>query len=237
MSLANRIIPTMLVLDGQLVVSRQFKPWRIVGHPEQAVRVNNARNVDELILLDIGTYDDGPNLGMIGRLAEQAFMPITVGGRVRDTEDVAAMLAAGADKVAIGRLLRERPAEVERCALRFGSQALVGIVTDPTIFQSGVLAEAQAAQAVDAGVGEILLQSISRDGMLEGYELPAIEVVCQAVDVPVIASSGCGGYWHMDQALCAGASAVAAGAMFHYTGSTPSGAADYLGERGWTVRQ
>lgn len=233
--LAKRVIPTMLVRGRTLVKGERFDSWRSIGHALQAAKVHAARGVDELMILDISATAEGrgPDLDMVRELSEGCFIPITVGGGVRSVEHIDALLRAGADKVCIGRGAEVLPAASER----FGKQALVASldINDEDALGLGYATE-QAANLAFMGAGEILLQSVQRDGTLQGYDLDLIREVSAAVSIPVIASGGCGTYDHMLEAFKAGADACAAGAMFAFTDATPRGAAKHLKEHGICVR-
>jgi cyclase len=244
--LATRIIPTMLNRNGQLVKGKQFNSWRAVGNAMQAARIHASRGVDELCYLDIGATPDGkgPDFEAIAKMTEGLFTPITVGGGITKAEEVRQLLASGADKVAICTAAIRDPGLIEWCAGRFGSQAIVaaidvkaGMVSiecgKKTINQRAFFI---AKQLEKYGAGEILLTSIDRDGTMEGYDLDLIRQVANSVDIPVVASGGCKSYDDMYLAIRAGASAVAAGALFQFTDSTPKEAARYLQQRGVTVR-
>lgn len=250
MTLAKRIIPTLLVRGHQLVKGQKFASWRSVGMAEQAARIYAKRGVDELVILDIAATPAGrgPDFAMVERMTAGNFCPVSVGGGVRTLEDVRLLLRAGADKVVIGTAVQI----VKECAATFGSQAICASIDyrnngtvyvscgerTPLCFDGAIFPHAVqwAHYLEDAGAGEILLTSIERDGMMQGYDLDMIRAVSAAVDIPVIASGGCGTYEHMNEALQAGADAVAAGAMFQFTDATPAGAADYLRQKGVTVR-
>lgn len=246
MGLATRIVPTLLVRGDQLVKGVGFDSWRSVGHPVQAVRVYNARSVDELAVLDIAATPNGagPNLDLMRKLADVCFMPLTIGGGVRNIRDVRDLLNAGADKVALCTAAFERPTVVSECARRFGSQAIVvaidvraGTVWVHCGHNDTKLDPVLAAQMMEAeGAGEILLTSVERDGTLSGYDLDLVQRVSAAVGIPVVASGGAGKYEHFYEAIKAGASAVAASAMFAWTDQTPKGAAQFLFKRGIEVR-
>lgn len=248
MGLATRIIPTLLYRGDVLVKGKRFDSWRSVGHVLQAARIHAARGVDELICLDIAATPEGrgPNLALVEKITESAFTPITVGGGVRSVKDVRDLLKAGADKVAIGtnhHIIRE-------AADKFGRQAIVAAVDSEhglATTQCGrtVLMDANCAhvsaldhakRCVEAGAGEILLTSIGREGTMDGYDLDLIRVVSAAVDVPVIAHGGGGGPADMLEAIRAGASAVAAGALFQFKDTTPRDSARYLARHGVEVR-
>ncbi len=244
--LATRIIPTLLCRGRQLVKGKQFVSWRSVGVAAQAVRIHNARGVDELTLLDISATNSkrGPDLSLIAELSDVCFMPLSVGGGIRTLEQARDIIRAGADKVVIGSGLWFDPYLAVKIKDSFGSQALVGVIDskDGMVYTNGgmVLQNAKAvnyAQVLQTmGVGEILLTSIEHEGMMDGYDLDLIKEVSEKVDIPVIAHGGCGTYEHMKQAIDAGASAVAAGAMFQFTDNTPRAAAHYLNEQGVEVR-
>jgi cyclase len=247
-TLAKRIIPTMLVRGSTLVKGIGFAGDRSIGSCVQAARIHAKRGVDELMVLDIGATAEGrgPDLGMVGQLAEGCFIPVTVGGGVRSLEDIDALLRAGADKVCIGTGAIECMVELKDAARRFGSQALVASldwsdgmahIRCGTIgLSGGSSAMAWAKHYESFGFGEILLSSIDRDGTMVGYDLELIREVAQAVSVPVIASGGCSGYPDMLEAFKAGADACAAGALFAFTDSTPRGAAQFLKNQGMEVR-
>lgn len=250
--LKARIIPTLLYKDFGLVKGTGFDSWRPVGSAVQAVRVYNMREVDELILLDItATRDDRePDFAMFDEMADACFMPMTMGGGVRCIEDARRLLQVGADKIAVGAAAFETPDLVTSIADRFGSQCVVVSVdyrcrpdgrrevyvrggATPT----GLDPVAFAVEAARRGAGEILLQSIERDGTMTGYDIETIRRVCAAVSIPVIASGGAGGYDDMAEALLdAKASAAAAAAMFHFTQQTPLEAKRSLAKRGIPVR-
>lgn len=233
--LAKRVIPVFLQRGNSLVKGKQFNSWRTVGHVRQAVKIYQSRGVDELIYLDIAATPEGrgPDFDMVRNLADECFMPITIGGGVRSVEDVRRLLEAGADKVSICNHAVEHPEFISESAKIFGSQAIV-IAIDAIEIRS---ATQWAKEVSNRGAGEILLTSVERDGMMEGYDLDLIKSVSQAVNIPVVAAGGCGTPEHMNQAIKAGASAVASGAMFAFTDVTPRIAAKYLAEQGIEIRQ
>lgn len=257
MGLATRIIPTLLYRGDVLVKGARFDSWRSVGHVLQAARIHAARQVDELIILDIGATPEGrgPNFALVEKITDGNFTPITVGGGVRTIDDVRGLLKAGADKVAIGTE-QFGATFFGTCCEKFGSQAIVAAVdvkagkvmkrcgteiANPTYlfeckYQGFVTAREWAVEAVQLGAGEILLTSIDREGTMDGYDIDLIREVSAAVDCPVIAHGGCSGYLDMLHAIQAGASAVAAGALFQFSDMTPKGAAMFLHEQAVEVR-
>jgi cyclase len=222
-----------------LIKGKQFNSWRSVGLAAQAVRIHQQRGVDELILLDIAATPEGrgPDLDLIRELSEVLFCPLTVGGGVKSIDDVHALLNAGADKVAIKTAAYKDPEIVRKIADRFGSQAIVVAVDHRFSKLLGMDIEiADAEYFQEQGAGEILLTSVDREGTMEGYNLAVVANVARRVNIPVIAHGGCSGYEDMYNAIQAGASAVAAGALFQFTDCTPRGAAEYLKARGVEVR-
>lgn len=244
--LAKRIALTLLQRGHQLVKGRQFKSWRTVGHALQAVKIYQSRGIDELIFLDINATPSRrrPNFDLIEQLTEECFMPIAVGGGVRDMEDIHSLMNCGADKVVVCTAAIENPRFIGNATDRWGSQAIVACIDVKDGKVSSHCGSSThdldpvdwARTLVDLGVGEIMVNSVDRDGMMEGYDTELLKRICDAVSVPVIASGGCGSYEHMKQAIDAGAEAVAAGAMYQFTDQTPKEAAQFLKREGIEVR-
>lgn len=248
-----RVIPTLLWKDLGLVKGVSFNSWRRVGSVLPALRVYNARDVDELILVDITATPEGnvPDHASVADFSTECSVPLTVGGGITNVEQVVALLHAGADKVSINTAAVKTPAFIERAAARFGSQCVVvsidvrrhsdgrytvcvGCGTEDT----GLDPVLWAREAAARGAGEILLTSIDRDGTMQGYDVTLIERVSAVVDIPVIASGGAGEPRHMIEAIRnGGASAVAAASIFHFTEQTPGGVKQALHGAGLPVRQ
>lgn len=250
--LKTRIIPTLLYRDFGLVKGVRFDSRRAVGSAMQAIKVYNMREVDELVFFDVTAtlHERSPDYALVDDLADECFMPLTVGGGIRSLEHIERLLAVGADKIAIGSALVAEPDLVGRAAERFGSQCVVAVVDvrrdadgTTTCVRSGTVdAEVPPVElarlAQDSGAGEIVLQSVDRDGTMEGYDLALLHDVCEAVSIPVIASGGAGSYQHLGDALLeGGASAVAAASIFHFTELTPLGAREHLRSLGVPVRK
>jgi imidazole glycerol-phosphate synthase subunit HisF len=247
-----RVMPTLLFKDLGLVKGVAFDSWRRVGSAMQAVKVYNMREVDELVYLDISATNDGrpPDFDTIDELADECFMPLTVGGGVRTVEHVRRLLKVGADKVAINSAAVEHPALIREIADGFGSQCVVvsidarrradGSYESYTHCGRRPVGRNPAALARDAeamGAGEVLLTSIDRDGTMRGYDVELTRLVSDAVSIPVIASGGAGTYAHLAEVLRGGrASAVAAASMYHFTEQTPLAAKQYLRGAGFPVR-
>jgi cyclase len=247
-----RVIPTLLWKNVGLVKGVAFDSWRRVGTVLPAIKVYNLREVDELILLDISATPEGrgPDVESIEEFSQECFVPLTVGGGVRDIEQIRRLLKAGADKVAINTAAYENPSLIRDASSRYGAQCIVAAIdvrktgSDYECFShcgtrpAGIGAEARAKELESLGAGEILLTSIERDGTMQGYDLELVRRISEAVRVPVIASGGAGTFEHMHQAVTqAKASAVAAASMFHFTEKTPLEAKQYLGAKGLPVRR
>lgn len=246
MGLAHRVIPTILCRGRQQVKGMKFNSWRSVGLAAQAVRVHQRRGVDEVVLLDVGATPEGrgPDLGLVEELADEMFAPLAVGGGVRNINDVRRLLQAGADKIVIGTAAVTQNGLLHGIAQTVGSQALVVAIdvsrgkvsshcgsTDTGLDPIGY-----ARKLESLGAGEILLTDVEREGTMEGYNIDLIREVSRAVDIPVIAHGGCKGYGDMADAIHAGASAVAAGALFQFCDATPKEAAKALAGYGLEVR-
>lgn len=246
-----RVIPTLLYKDFGLVKGVGFDSRRHVGSAVQAVKVYNLRGVDELVFLDVAATREErePDFTLVDDLADECFMPLTVGGGIRDVDSIQRMLKVGADKVSLNTAVHECPSLVAEAARRYGSQCIVvsidtrddgdGRATAWT--RSGTTPTGRdpvevAGEVESAGAGEILLQSADRDGTMAGYDLATIQRVSEAVSIPVIASGGAGGYEDMVKALQAGAAAVAAASIFHFTQATPMEAKQHLSQAGFPVR-
>lgn len=247
--LAKRIIPTILCRGRTLVKGIAFDSWRAVGIAMQAAKIHSMRGVDELVLLDIGATEEGrgPDLRMVEQLSETCFMPLAVGGGITKVQDVKDLLMAGADKVVIGAAAHQTNLIAE-LASTVGCQAVVAAV-DYRMFEGVKWVYTHGAkrrtrwslydwvrQLEKAGAGEIILTDADREGVMEGYDINTIKNVAGIVNIPLIAHGGAGDYEDMLAAIKAGADGVAAGAMFQFTDATPRGAAQYLAERGITVR-
>ncbi|MCF3609396.1 glycosyl amidation-associated protein WbuZ [Planktothrix agardhii 1033] len=247
-----RVMPTLLFKNFGLVKSVQFDSWRRIGSVMQAVKVYNLREVDELVFLDISATPDGhpPDFETVDEIADECFMPLTVGGGVRSVADVRRLLQVGADKVAINSAAVENSELIQAAAQQFGSQCVV-ISIDVKKHSNGtyeVLTHAGtqptgkdpviwAKEVESLGAGEILLTSIDQDGRMAGYDIELTKKVSQAVSIPVIASGGAGSYEDMALVLQeGGASAVAAASIFHYTQQTPLEAKLFLKNEGLHIR-
>lgn len=251
MVLKVRVIPTLLWKDVGLVKGVAFDSWRRVGPIVPAVRVYTARDVDELVVLDITATLQGrePDIDLVAEVAAHATVPLSYGGGVTTSDQVARILEAGAEKVIINSALYTDVALAGRCAERFGVQCVVASIdfrhtsdgarcvtrsgTSDTIHDP----VSWAASVESAGAGEILLTSVDRDGTMSGYDLEVTRAVSDAVGIPVIASGGAGSSADLLTAVqVGGASAVAAASVFHFTELTPQQVKDHLAAFGVATR-
>ena len=250
--LAKRIIPCLDVHAGRVVKGVKFVELRDAGDPVEIAKRYDEQGADEVAFLDITASSDARDtiVEVIERVADQVFIPLTVGGGVRAVEDVRKLLNAGADKVSINTAAVENPQLVEDSARRFGSQAIVVAIDARSagpgkweVYTHG----GRKARGLDAvewartmarrGAGEILLTSMDRDGTRSGFDLALTRAVCDAVGVPVIASGGVGSLEHLAAGIEEGhADAVLAASVFHF-GDIPIGEAKrYLAARGIEMR-
>ena len=240
--LKTRLIPVLLLQNGLLVRSELFNQHQVIGNPIHEVERFNHWSVDELIYLDISRDDNydmrrddakiknsGNALDIIESVSNSCFMPLTWGGRIRSIENMRSFFARGADKVAINTIAWHRPEIIEQAAKKFGSQAIV-VSIDVKTFENGnsevfvdggreatgITPVAWAREIESRGAGELLIQSINRDGTGRGYDLNMIEQMSAATSIPIIACSGVGRFEDYAKGIKAGASAVAAANIWHF---------------------
>lgn len=258
----KRLIPVLLLRNGWLVQSKQFRRYQNLGNPVSAVKRLSEWASDELIYLDI-SHDDSydlrrddlghPNRHSLFEIIEDvskvAFMPITVGGGIRSIQDIEKRLLLGADKISLNTMAVEEPKLVELAAREFGSQCIV-VSIDVKITEEGFRVATHGAAQVTTyspqdlakmmeqlGAGEILLNSVERDGMKNGYDLELLDQVVDSISIPVIACGGVGDWGHLAEALeQTGVDAVAAANIFHYSDQSVYLAKKFLYERGLNVR-
>jgi len=255
MSLAKHIIPCLDVDKGRVVKGVQFVDIRDAGDPVEVARRYNEQGADEITFLDITASHEARDttLHTVERMAGQVFIPLTVGGGVRELQDIRNLLNAGADKVAINSAAIHNPEFVREAAQRFGSQCIV-VAIDAKQVESdsesrweifthggrkptGINAIEWAEKMTAYGAGEILLTSMDRDGTKNGFDLDLTSRISDAVNVPVIASGGVGNLQHLVDGIVEGkADAVLAASIFHFGEHTVPEAKRYMAERGVTVR-
>ena len=249
--LGARVIPCLDVDAGRVVKGVNFVGLRDAGDPVELAARYDAEGADELVFLDITASSDARDtmVDVVARVAEQVFIPFTVGGGVRDASDVRKMLRAGADKVSFNTRAVATPEIVAQGADEFGSQCIVvaidarraahgwEVYTHGGRKPTGLDAVSWAEEVVGLGAGEILLTSMDRDGTKAGYDCELLRAVGDAVPVPVIASGGVGTLEHLYEGLAdGGASAVLAASIFHFGQHSVGEAKEYLASRGIPVR-
>jgi imidazole glycerol-phosphate synthase subunit HisF len=232
--LRTRVIPCLLLKGEGLVKTTKFKDYTYVGDPINAIRIFNEKEIDELIFLDIAASREGrgPALQAIREFATECFMPVAYGGGIRSLSDAREVLALGIEKIVINTMALRRPQLVTEIAREFGAQAVVvsidarkrrfggyEVMGAGGTQKTGLTPAEQARSMSELGAGEILINSIERDGTQAGYDLALVRSVADAVPVPVIACGGAGTLAHFAEAVREGhASAVAAGSMFVFHG-------------------
>ncbi len=254
--LAKRVIPCFDVANGRVVKGVNFVNLRDAGDPVEQASIYNDERADELVFLDIMASHEGRGtlVDMARRVADEVFIPFTIGGGLRTAEDFRTMLLAGADKCGINSAAVRNPAVINEAAWRFGAQCVVLAIDAKRdegmheghggwrVFLNGgrvptdLDAIAWAVEAAQRGAGEILLTSMDTDGTQNGFDLPMLQAMSRAVNIPVIASGGAGKLEHFYEAIDAGASAVLAASVFHYKTFSVGEVKRYLASKGIPVR-
>ena len=250
---AKRIIPCLDLKNGRVVKGTNFVNLRDAGDPVEAAIEYDRQNADELVLLDITASSDARNImiDIVSRVANNIFIPFTVGGGIRTVEDFTAILRAGADKVSVNSAALKNPRIIEEAAYKFGSQCVVVAMDakrrpdgDWTLYlnggrvDTGIDALEWAQRVEKLGAGEILLTSMDCDGTKAGYDLELTRAVSEAVGIPVIASGGAGKLEHFTDAFTLGkADAVLAASLFHFREIAIPDLKNYLAANGIPVRR
>ncbi len=250
--LAKRIIPCLDVKDGRVVKGVNFVNLRDAGDPVENAKVYNDEGADELVFLDITASHEQRKtmVDVVRRVAEEVFMPFTVGGGISSNEDIRQLLNAGCDKVSMNTSAVRDPGLVKEASGRFGSQCIVVAIDAKRKSGGGwevYVRGGREATGIDAvewavrvnklGAGEILLTSMDRDGTKDGYDIELTSAISEAVTIPVIASGGCGTLEHFRQALTDGkADAALAASVFHFKEFTIGEVKSYLKDKGVVVR-
>lgn len=256
MALAKRIIPCLDVDKGRVVKGVQFLDIRDAGDPVEVAKRYDVQGADEITFLDITASHEGRDttIHMVEAIAEQVFIPLTVGGGIRSVEDIRNMLNAGADKVSINSAAVKDPEFVKRAADKFGSQCIVVAIDAKKVSlpgeperweifthggrnRTGIDAVDWARKMTQYGAGEILLTSMDNDGVKRGFDLGVTRAVSDAVHVPVIASGGVGNLQHLADGVSLGkADAVLAASIFHFGEYTVQQAKEYMAAQGIEMR-
>ena len=253
--LTKRIIPCLDVTKGRVVKGTSFTDLRDAGDPVELAAFYYKEGADELVFLDIGATPEGRDImaDVVERVSKQVFIPLTVGGGLRNIEDMRHMLESGADKISVNTAVVYSPSLITEAARRFGSQCIVvaidarrnqnsskpkwEVCTHGGRVPTDIDAVRWATSAVQLGAGEILLTSWDADGQRAGYDLELTSAISESVTVPVIASGGAGNLEHLYQALAVGkADAVLAASIFHYQTYSIRQAKAYLAEKGIAIR-
>ena len=252
MGLAKRIIPCLDVDAGRVVKGIQFVDIRDAGDPVEVAKRYDQQQADELTFLDITASSDARRIliDVVRSVAGEVFIPLTVGGGIREMEDVHQMLRAGADKVSINTAAVERPELVQEASAHFGSQCIVvamdakqagdhwEVYTHGGRQPTGIDALVWAKRMADSGAGEILLTSMDRDGTRDGFDLALTRAVVDTVTIPVIASGGVGTLEHLAAGILeGGANAVLAASIFHFGEFTIDQAKQYMAMQGIEVNR
>ena len=244
-----RIIPSILTNGSTVVKGSHFNNWRTVGNVEATARLFASRNVDELMFLDVQArkYKTHISPRLIETFSGILDIPFSIGGGISDVSEAQICLRSGAEKVIIGTAALESPDLISEIALKFGSQAVVvalDMQTDVFGFlmgnsgqtKSSIKAQELIVKLESFGAGEMLLQSVSRDGTMSGYDLKALAIARKLTALPIIISGGCASNEDALHAIQQGANAVAVGALFQFTETTPQSMTNYLKENGVRTR-
>lgn len=260
--LKRRLVPVVLVRDGLCVQSRQFTRYQVLGKPESVVQRLSVWASDELVILNISRgdrltpgrtdtryVDHVDSLGLLSEVARVALMPISAGGGIRSLSDIEAHLRSGADKVVVNSQALATPDFVDESSRAFGAQCIVVSIDFRwegdrwSVYADGGRAATERSlvdwgiEVAERGAGEILVNSIDRDGSRSGYDIPALEAVTESAGIPVIALGGVGAWPHFAEGLDAGVDAVAAANIFHHSENSVYEAKAHLYEAGYPVRK
>ena len=226
----NRIIPSLLISNKRLVKTKRFKNPIYLGDPINAIKIFNEKQADELVILDItaSNYNQGPNFQLIEEMCTEAFMPIAYGGGIKTIEQIQKLIQLGVEKIILGEVAVTDPDLVKKAVSLFGSQSIVAMIdvkipflkNKPTVFiQNGKVNTKKspitfAIELQTLGVGELILQDISKEGTRSGYPLELIKEITSNLEIPLIALGGAGSKEDFSKAIKAGASGAAAGTLF-----------------------
>jgi cyclase len=231
--LIPRVIPSLLLSGRRLVKTRRFRDPTYVGDPVNAIRIFNEKEVDELVVLDIGAARErsGPNFALLADMASECFMPLAYGGGLETVDQMARVLSLGVEKVVLNSVAARTPAIVEAAAARFGSSSVVvsmdvrrprfkgwRVFSHGGTLDTGSDPVAYSRRMEALGAGELLVNAVDRDGTMLGFDLELVRAVSSAVSIPVVAAGGAATVAHLKSAIDAGASAVTAGSMFVFQG-------------------
>lgn len=250
--LAKRIIPCLDVTMGRVVKGVNFVNIKDVGDPVEIAKLYNKQGADEIVFLDITATHEGRNtmIDVVERTANEVFMPLTVGGGIRTVDDFRDILRAGADKISVNSAAVRDKTIISKAADKFGSQCVVlaidarrndkgsfNVVINGGRIDTGLDAVEWAIEAERLGAGEILLTSMDTDGTKNGFDIELLNAICNNINIPVIASGGCGSLEHFKEVFeKTGADAALAASLFHFGELTVSQVKEYLHENDIPVR-
>ncbi len=228
--LRPRVIPCLTISGNKLVKTMRFSDPLYVGDPINAIRVFNDKEVDELVVLDIHASKQGnpPNFELIHDLCTECFMPLAYGGGITTLADIERLITMGVEKVILNAVTVQQPELIQKAVEQFGSQSIVACIdykkgwlrSKPTVYtlsgshQTKIDPVDHAKALQDLGIGELILQSIEKDGTRKGYDLDFIEVISKQLDIPVVAMGGAGNIAHLKEGFTHGAAAVSGGSFF-----------------------
>lgn len=248
--LKHRVIPCVLLKDWQLVKSIHFDSFRTIGHPTSTARIYNSRNVDELIVLDIDASleNEEINTEIITDIANECFMPLTIGGGIKTIEDIYTVLSAGADKISINTKALEDKEFIQKASNIFGSQCIICSIDVKRVGGSyKVFSKTKGLLDLDPvllakeyekfGAGEILLTSVDKEGSTKGYDLELIKKFKDKLEIPIILNGGMGKPEDAVKAINNGADAIAAAYIFHFSRYTPNDIKEELSRVNISVRK
>ncbi len=249
--LMQRLIPSLLLKGGRLVKGVRYSDYKDSGRPDTITRAHNAQGADELIVVDIDASSEqrGPDIDAIRRVAEECFMPLTVGGGIRSIDDARNCMAAGADKVMLTTTALDDPRRITDLARVFGDQAVVLGIDVVALNDNWRLFDHRTGEpisgrdylewideCVDRGAGEIRLMSVDREGIRSGMDIELLRTVRERVGVPIILEGGAGSLDHLNEGLEAGADAVACGTLLVFSDNNLFQIKKYLASRGRAMR-
>ena len=251
--LKTRVITTMLWNGTTLVKGHNFNNSRRAGSPITTIKIYNARDVDEIIFLDIESTKkkfDKIDIDFYKELTDECSVPITIGGGVRNIKNIDDLLYSGADKIVINSELYKNPDFLDEAAKKFGSQTIVVGIDFKKIDNKNYKCFSHSGEKIEnkspiewskecanRGAGEIILTSIDKDGLMNGYDCDLLKILSSKINIPLIISGGAGKYSHMYDAINSGASAVAAASIYHFTEQTPAEVKKYLERKNILVRK
>ncbi len=249
--LKRRVIPLLLWEKGRLVKTVRFEPGRDVGDPVKSSQVYSDQDADELILLNIGGMKEDQQLfnQTISKIASCCFVPLSVGGGIRSLQDADTLFSAGADKVVVNTAAYHESNIITEISQKYGSQAIIISVDyqwsdgEPKLFSHGgskeenITLKKHLENSAEKGAGEIMLQSMERDGLMEGYDLELLRSVAPRVAAPMILAGGAGNFSHLVEAFKIGADAVACGSLFNFGDNNPIRAKAYLKNHGIQIKK